>query len=143
MHYNVRLVRAEDVDNGLLETLANLRDLDLRPLEAKRLVEEIGISPFCRLYVATTDNTVVGAATLLVEQKLIRSGGKVGHIEDVATRAGYERLGIGSTIIRRLVADAREAGCYKVILDCNRDNVPFYSKLGFYEHEIEMRLDLL
>ena len=42
---------------------------------------------------------MIGATTLLVEQKFIHSGGKAGHIEDVVTRKGFEGLGIGSALI--------------------------------------------
>jgi glucosamine-phosphate N-acetyltransferase len=31
-------------------------------------------------------------------------------------------------------------GCYKLILDCTRDKVPFYEKAGFKEKEIQMAL---
>ena len=33
---------------------------------------------------------------------------------------------------------ARAAGCYKVILDCNDDNVDFYVKSGFERKEVHM-----
>jgi predicted N-acetyltransferase YhbS len=44
------------------------------------------------------------------------------------THAG---AGLGRIIINKLVAAARELGCYKIILDCEKKNVPFYEKLGF------------
>ena len=37
---------------------------------------------------------IIGSTTLLIEQKFIHDGGKVGHIEDVVTRKGYEGFGI-------------------------------------------------
>ena len=33
---------------------------------------------------------------------------------------------------------AREAGCYKVILDCSDSNVKFYEKCGFQKKEVQM-----
>ena len=32
----------------------------------------------------------------------------------------------------------QEMGCYKVILDCNEDNVTFYEKCGLIKKEIQM-----
>ena len=33
---------------------------------------------------------------------------------------------------------AEEAGCYKVILDCSEENVPFYAKCGLTKKEVQM-----
>lgn len=33
---------------------------------------------------------------------------------------------------------AKEVGCYKVILDCSEDNVNFYQKCGFTKKEVQM-----
>lgn len=39
-------------------------------------------------------------------------------------------LGLGKKLIGRLVEMAREAGCYKVTLECSDENVEFYGKCG-------------
>ena len=44
-------------------------------------------------------------------------------------------------LIAQLLAVSRSAGCYKVILDCDDQNVPFYEKLGFKKHVNHMRFD--
>ena len=44
-------------------------------------------------------------------------------------------------LIAHLLAVSRALGCYKVILDCNDQNVPFYEKLGFKTHVNHMRFD--
>ena len=41
-------------------------------------------------------------------------------------------------IVNELVAAARSAGCYKVILDCGEGNVDFYAKSGFQRREVHM-----
>ena len=142
MRYSVRPAEVLDVDNGLLETLGNLQETGLHPLDAKQVLEDMILSPVYRMYVAVSGKTVIGVATLLIEQKLIHNGGKVGRIEDVATKPGCERLGIGFNLVGQLVVEAQVAGCYKVILECNENNVPFYSKIGFHRHEVGMRMDL-
>ena len=60
---------------------------------------------FTEIFVAIDKQTseVIGATTLLVEQKFIHSGGKAGHIEDVVTRKGFEGLGIGSALINQCI----------------------------------------
>jgi glucosamine-phosphate N-acetyltransferase len=85
---------------------------------------------------------VIGSITLLLEQKYIHDGGKVGHIEDVVTRKGYAGKGIGSALVNKCINLAKEEKCYKMILDCSPTNILFYKKAGFREHEISMRYDL-
>ena len=41
-------------------------------------------------------------------------------------------------VVNELVAAARTAGCYKVILDCSNENVDFYAKAGFQRKEVHM-----
>jgi glucosamine-phosphate N-acetyltransferase len=72
-----------------------------------------------------------GAGSLLLEQKAIHCAGMVGHIEDVVTHSAFRKRGIGSKLVEELTQLAREAGCYKVILDCAPDNARFYEQSGF------------
>ena len=87
-------------------------------------------------------NSCCFKATLLVEQKFIHNGGRVGHIEDVATRKGFEGMGVGREMIHKLTEISNEYGCYKIILDCDPSVVKFYEKLGFVKKAVTMRLDL-
>lgn len=41
-------------------------------------------------------------------------------------------------MIEALTAIARQAGCYKVILDCAESNAAFYEKCGLVRKEIQM-----
>ena len=144
-NFHVRRAVFSDADAGLLDTLSHLSDLEgLAPQSAKEIMARIMSSGFDhRIFVAVTDDgSVIGTATLLIEQKLIHNGGKVGHIEDVATREGYEGNGVGGAVVQAAIDFASEHGCYKVILDCSKKNEPFYEKLGFKARETEMRLNL-
>jgi glucosamine-phosphate N-acetyltransferase len=142
--YEVRELRDADVDRGFLETLSSLSDVSgLAPAEARALFRAMNTNPAYHIFVAVTgDGQVIGATTLLVEQKFIHRGGLVGHIEDVAVRKGRQGKGVGGSVVRAAVEKARELGCYKVILDCKADLVDFYKKLGFSEHDVGMRIDL-
>ena len=77
------------------------------------------------------ENQLVAAGTLFIEQKFIRSAGLAGHIEDVVVDQGARGHGLGRRVIMYLVLLARQNGCYKCILDCDDENVGFYSKCGF------------
>ena len=142
--YEVRLLKAEDLKRGFIETLENLSNMGkLTPKTAAATFREIRRDPSRAVFVAVrVDGEVVGTTTLLLERKFIHGGGLVGHIEDVAVRQGREGKGIGSALVSAAVDRARREGCYKCILDCKEELVPFYSRLGFKRHEVEMRLDL-
>ncbi|KAI8323532.1 glucosamine 6-phosphate N-acetyltransferase [Martensiomyces pterosporus] len=81
---------------------------------------------------------VVASGTLVVEQKFIRMCGRVGHIEDVVVAKGQQGKRFGFTIIKQLRELGVVTGCYKSILDCSEENVPFYEKCGLENKGIQM-----
>ena len=44
------------------------------------------------------NDKIAGTTTLLIEPKFIDKGMRVGYIEDVSVRKGYEGSGIGSNL---------------------------------------------
>lgn len=146
LDFEIRQLRRSDLRNGFFETLLNLSQVgpisqDLE--QATKILVYIEENKLSKIYVAVGDNgQIIGSITLLVEQKFIHNGGKVGHIEDVVTRKEYGGKGVGSALVKKCIEMAKEAKCYKVILDCSVGNIQFYEKAGFREHEIAMRLDI-
>lgn len=94
-----------------------------------------------RTLVAVSEGVVLGTASIIIEQKFIRAGGKVGHIEDVAVKETHQHIGLGRMLVEALLKVAKDSECYKVILDCDSDVVAFYEKFGFKKYEHCMRLD--
>jgi glucosamine-phosphate N-acetyltransferase len=138
----IRELKEKDLSNGFLESLDSLRKAsNLKPKEARKIFKKISSDKNYKIYVAELDSKIVGAATIFIEQKFIYKGGKVGHIEDVAVRKNYQGKGIGQKIIKALVLFAKKQGCYKTILDCQDDLIPFYEKIGFKRHSNAMRYD--
>ena len=93
-------------------------------------------------FVLWEDGQIVSTASVVFEQKFIHNGGRIAHLEDVATRKGYEGKGYARQLLERAIELATTRGCYKLILDCSSENVPFYSKNGMRPIEICMRIDL-
>ena len=103
----------------------------LAPERAREVFRRLESNSDCVVAVAEVGGRIVGAATLLVEHKFINQAGRAGHIEDVAVAGEQQGRGIGRALVRYLLKRAAEAGCYKTILDCADDVMPFYEGLGF------------
>ena len=91
--------------------------------------------------IVEVDNKVMGVASLIAINKILRSGSRMGLIEDVAVSSEARGLGLGKLLIEDLLVLGKEVGCYKVILNCSDDNVGFYEKCGMYKAENQMRWD--
>jgi glucosamine-phosphate N-acetyltransferase len=137
----IREMIGPDLARGFLEALASLAELNLTPEQAAE-VFRARIRAGVRTYVACVGDHVVGTASLVLEQKFIHGGGKVGHIEDVAVHPDSRHLRVGSALVRHASEQARKLGCYKVILSCFERLVPFYEGLGYRKHDVGMRIDL-
>jgi|WetSurMetagenome_2_1015567.scaffolds.fasta_scaffold23642_2 glucosamine-phosphate N-acetyltransferase len=145
--YVIKELTKEDFDddfNGFLETLRNLSETGQISLkEMKDILSKINLQGGSIYIAKTREGKIIGTVKLIIEQKFIHNGGRVGHIEDVAIMKEFEGKGIASEIIKRIISLARQNGCYKIILDCNDKLTSFYQKFGFYKNENCMRLDLI
>jgi glucosamine-phosphate N-acetyltransferase len=146
LDFEIRQLRKSDFRNGFFETLSNLSQvgqISQNIEEATKILDSIEENKLSKIYVAVGNNgQIIGSITLLVEQKFIHNGGKVGHIEDVVTRKEYSGKGVGSALVQRCIEAAKEKKCYKVILDCSLANIAFYEKAGFRKYEVSMRYDI-
>lgn len=84
------------------------------------------------------NNKIISSITIIIENKLIRNMGKVGHIEDFVVDKEYRRRGLGKKMIKYAINYCKKMGCYKVILDCNDDKSIFYEKCGFSKNSVCM-----
>ena len=84
------------------------------------------------------NNKLIGLGSLLIEAKLIHGISKVGHIEDIVISPEFQGNGYGKLLIEYLTNQAKEKGCYKVILNCVERLQPFYEKCGYTHKNIEM-----
>ena len=138
----IRELRKEDLWNGFLTTLDSLRQTsDIDRDKADKIFEKINSNPDHIVAVAELDGKIVGSTTLLIEPKFIHKGGLVGHIEDVVVDKNFQGQKIGEKIMKYLLELAKNRGCYKTILDCTDDVIPFYEQLGFEHIANELRFD--
>ena len=138
----IREFEPDDFGKGFFDTLSNLSTSKIFIDNALKAFEDMKKSGCYKIFVMVEDDKIIGTVTLFLEQKFIHDAGIVGHIEDVATRKGWEGKGIGSRLIKHAMDKAGHLGCYKIILDCGEHNIQFYEKQGFHKHEICMRYDI-
>lgn len=138
MHDLPRLIELLDQLSPMSDPEAEKKNVDV--LNAMSNI----ISDDCYyMAVASTGGKVVATATLLIQHNLSHGGRSYGHIENVVTDAGYRGNSIGRRLVEYLIDGAKKNDCYKVILNCSKENIPFYRKCGFSENgEVEMRIDL-
>ena len=136
----IRDIVESDIDIGFLESLDSLRNAsDLNKDTAKDILKKIIENPDHIIHVAEVDGKIVGSTTLLIEQKFIHEGGKIGHIEDVVVSKEFEGRGIGIKLVTSLLEVAKAENCYKTILDCKHELIPFYERIGFKQESNQMR----
>jgi|19_taG_2_1085344.scaffolds.fasta_scaffold02015_7 glucosamine-phosphate N-acetyltransferase len=92
--------------------------------------------------VAVENDEIIGTVSYFIEPKFIHNGGYVGHLEDLATHPDHGGKGIGKKLVEEVIRSCEEAGCYKIILDCDENLEVYYNKLGFHKHGIYMRYDI-
>jgi glucosamine-phosphate N-acetyltransferase len=137
----IRLMDATDLNRGFLETLDALKPTGLSHQQAIEIYRN-RLKSRLQTYVALMGDRIVGTASVFIEPKFIHSGGVVGHIEDVSVNSESQKHGIGRALVEHLLSVCRRNGCYKVILDCAPDLVPYYERMGFYGWANAMRFDL-
>lgn len=136
----IRELTGPDLAKGFLEALASLAEVKLSQTDALNVFQK-RLRDGIHTYIALVEGVVVGTASLFIEQKFIHSGGRVGHIEDVAVRKDLQLKGLGTRLVEHATEEARRQGCYKVLLNCFEDRVGFYQRLGYRRQDVGMRID--
>ena len=101
--------------------------------------------PRYRIYVATTNQSVVGTFALLVMDNLAHMGAPSAIVEDVCVDEGSRGRGIGGVMMRFAMKLAAQSGCYKLTLSSNSARTEaheFYRSLGFEQHGISFRVTI-
>jgi len=137
----IRKMEVQDLDRGFLEVIRSLRPTEMNYAKQSRVFHQRRKEGI-HTYVAVVGNQVIGTASLWVETKYIHDGGRVAHIEDVVVLKSEQHQGVGTALVESLVRAAMTRHCYKVILDCEADTMPFYEKVGFQRWQNCMRVDL-
>lgn len=116
---------------GLLQTLTHAPPI--APSVYTSLFNHLKSLPDTYFIIAIIDkktDQMVAHGSVFVEKKYIHGGGSAGHIEDIVVGEECRGLGVGKKLVIGLRDLALERGCYKVLLSCKDDKIPFYEKCG-------------
>ena len=75
------------------------------------------------------EDKVVAYGAIVIENKIRRES--AGHIEDIVVDKNMRGKNVGIDLIKELVKIAKEKGCYRVTLFCDKPLLNFYEKNGF------------
>jgi GNAT superfamily N-acetyltransferase len=134
----IRLFAIPDHGNAKKEDLGP----PLPPAYAEALAR-IASDPDNALMVAERAGAVVGAFHLTVIQYVANRGGRVAQVENVIVDPAARGQGIGETMMRWAIDEARRRGCFRVQLTSNKVRTrahSFYERLGFVASHEGMKL---
>jgi glucosamine-phosphate N-acetyltransferase len=75
------------------------------------------------------NDKLIGYGSINLEMKLKK--GLMAYIEDVVVHKEFRNKKIGKMIVDYLIKVTQKEGCYKIKIDCSKNNILFYKKLGF------------
>jgi GNAT superfamily N-acetyltransferase len=91
-----------------------------------------------RIYCARDGGRVIGMVSLLFSVSTAE-GGRVAWLEDMIVRPGHRARGVGESLLRHALGQARELGCSRITLLTDATNSPairFYERAGFVRSQM-------
>ena len=99
-------------------------------IRLKTIFEKLPENHIIKFYL-NEENNIIGAITLIIEQKIIHNGKCDCHVEDFVVLEEYRNKGVGSLLYNHVKILCEQSKCYKMILDCNDLLENYYIKKGF------------
>lgn len=135
----IRPLSSGDYDRGYLELLSHLTHVGniskASYLKRFNSMKRHSGTYYVTVIEDTLKNKVIGAATLVVEQKFIRNCNLRGLLEDVVVSDEYRGRQLGKIIVAVINLLAEKVGCYKLSLNCKDKMVNYYQNLGYTREE--------
>ena len=100
-------------------------------------INQIEPQYFIVVWEDTKNWKIAVAGTVVIEKKIIHDWQCVWHIEDIVVSAKYRGLWLGENLIA-ILKNIASKNCYKVILDCDKENLWFYEKCWLEEKSLWM-----
>lgn len=131
----MRPLNTGDYDRGFLQLLTQLTLVG--DVSREEFLARFHSMKACKntYYVTVIEDTeldqVVGAASLVVEEKFIHHIATRGRIEDVVVNDNYRGKQLGKLLVQTLTLLGKHVGCYKMTLECVHKLIDFYGQCGY------------
>ena len=129
-----------DFNTNYLSLLSQLSAIDPQGITFDtfyKFVDKLNSNHIIKIIKNKNTKKIVGTVTILIEEKLLHNNGRVGHIEDLVIDESMRGCGLGKKILD--IAKNECKNCYKIILNCNDNNIDFYNKCGYMISGSQMR----
>ncbi|XP_046992169.1 probable glucosamine 6-phosphate N-acetyltransferase isoform X1 [Schistocerca americana] len=131
----VRPLCRADYEKGFVQLLGQLTSVgDITKEQFLRRYAEMKACKntyFITVIEDTITNRIIGAATLVIEQKFIHGCAVRGRLEDVVVNDTYRGKQLGKLIVTTVALLAKTLNCYKITLECKDKLIPFYQSIGY------------
>jgi glucosamine-phosphate N-acetyltransferase len=127
---------------ALLSQLSNSISDTITANDMRNKLNRILVDDHYHIFFAIDADRIVGSCTLLLEETFLHDCSLNAHIENMVVDRQYRWQGIASVLLQMCIAHARQAGAYKIILDCVPQIQDVYIKNGFEMKAVQMRMDL-
>jgi glucosamine-phosphate N-acetyltransferase len=145
INQKIREIDNNDYYKGYLELINQLFHLEKMEVTYEHFCDILATiqkqNAFIYVIEDLDTNQIIATGKIIIEQK--SHGSKMGNIQDVVTDSNYRKSGNGKKIINQLVEVGKQHGCYKVVLNCNPNNIDFYKKCNFIQKGVEMCLYMI
>lgn len=136
----IRKLEKTDYDKGFLELLEQLTTVIKGTQEDFSNACEKMKNKIILVVLLKNTKTIIGTGSIFIEPKFIHGYKNVGHLEDIVIHKKYRNLGLGKLLVENLTSIGKIMNCYKIILNCSKENTIFYEKNGFNNKNVEMSL---
>lgn len=137
---NIKKIELTEINyNQICELYSIFKKINKNIFSFEKLKEIIKNLPDNHnIYLFFKDNEIIGAITLIIEQKIIHDGKCVGHIEDYVIKEEHRKTEVSSMLLNYVKILCEQNNCYKIILDCNPLLENYYNKKGYKNKGIYM-----
>lgn len=143
LNIEFRKLSLQDYNSNFFELLNQLSECKKDSIsfnDFNNFIKKLNSNHQIFIILDSENNKIIGTGTILIEEKLIHNLSKVAHVEDIVVDSNYRKNGIGKFLIDNLIHYAKNQNCYKIILDCQDKNIPFYQKCGFQQKGLQMAI---
>ena len=137
--YKIRKIEVNDYNKSYFDLLSQLSIVNSNDITFEKFINYVNtLHDKHMIYVIEKDTCIISTITIIIEDKIIHTMGRVMHIEDVIVDKNYRGKGLGKMLLQYANSIAEKEKCYKIILNCSEENTNFYEKCDFIKKNIQM-----